>query len=212
MNGQNVFLNCQAKLHLVFFVVFFPVAGCGLQSEQTLAEVKIQEVPNCNSSPQLMTNSQVEAQASESFKPSSGSDPVSVRLQASRDSINPGDRFDVFITLDIYPMYEIHELESLPPSVPTELDLVLPAEFQSNGEWILPERVASSRPNGDRVYVRRSTFRKQISIDPQAQKGRYEIESHIQYQACNTHHCMRPQSVTLRIPISVFPVSENDPR
>jgi hypothetical protein len=140
-----------------------------------------------------------------SEKPQTAGDPVGVQLKVSEGEYHPGHSFEVSVVLRVAPGYEIHDLDSPPPTLPTRLDLELPAGFRALGEWSVPEPVRSQMPDGHPVYMGEAAFTRKVGIADNVEPGQYRLNCSIRYQACNIRQCLAPKECHLSAAVSVQP-------
>jgi hypothetical protein len=127
---------------------------------------------------------------------------VSVTLRLSEAVVRPGDKFEVAVEMKIAPMWEIHPLAALPTETATKLELITPEGMRAESEWIEPKTARSMGASGQPVHMGKAVFKRSLAIDSMA-PGEYEIICEVGYQVCNEQQCLKPETLTLSVPLMV---------
>jgi hypothetical protein len=99
----------------------------------------------------------------------------------------------------------VEESDQTGPSVPTRLDLSLPAGVSPEGDWVVPEPDDFVDATGrKRIYANDVTFRRRLKIDHRQPLGTIELPCTVSYQACNDSRCTRPGPLELRSALEVI--------
>ena len=85
----------------------------------------------------------------------------------------------------------------------TQLELHLPDDIATDGDWQAPRSIRSIAPDGHAVYVDEATFRQKLRVKPDASPGGRLIECRVNYQACNDQQCLEPAAVNLVATLNV---------
>ena len=192
----------------ILFAGIFGVMGCGetarpLDEPPNAAAVPQENPAESEEEPSSAAKANLPAIVSE--KPRTAGDPVGVQLILSESEFRRGTTFEVSVVLRVSPGYEIHDLNSPPPTIPTRLDLELPARFRALGGWSAPEPVRSQMPEGHRVYMGEAKFTREIWIGEDIEPGEYRLNCSIRYQACTSRQCLAPKECQLLATVSVRP-------
>jgi hypothetical protein len=135
-------------------------------------------------------------------------DPEVVQTEAkiSRDTLQPGQAFQVTVTINVDPEWHIYaNPASLPEYVPTTLKVVgdLPLEDVK----IIYPRASQFRTEGIAetidVYSGKIAIKLSATLGATAKAGNAELKLALRYQACNDHQCLAPKTVNLIVPIVV---------
>lgn len=127
---------------------------------------------------------------------------VSVTLRLSKAVVRPGDKFEVAIEMKIAPMWEIHPLAALPAETATKLNLITPEGIRAEREWIEPKTARSMGASGQPVHMGKAVFKRSLTVDSMA-VGEHEIICKVGYQVCNEQQCLKPETLTLSVPLMV---------
>jgi len=136
-------------------------------------------------------------------KPRTDADPVGAEVDVDRQMIRAGEVFELSVTLNIAPSYEIQDRHAPPPAIATSVELKPPAGFQAAGDWSSPQSVRSQWPDGHSVYVGEARFTRQVRVEKQVKAGEYKLDCAVRYQACNDRYCLPPISFKLPAIVNV---------
>jgi hypothetical protein len=138
-----------------------------------------------------------------SVKPSSRADPVALSMTVAPAALRAGGTFEVAISLDVGPGYEVYPLNAPSPAVPTRLELNLPPGFHASGGWHEPPAVRSESPGGHRAHAGRVTFVRTVVVGDDVPAGVHRLGCAVRYQACTAHLCLSPMQFELESAVSV---------
>jgi hypothetical protein len=127
---------------------------------------------------------------------------VSVTLRLSEAVVRPGDKFEVAVEMKIAPIWEIHPLAAQPAETATKLELITPEGIRAESEWIEPNTARSMGASGQPVHIGKAVFKRSLAVDSMA-VGEHEIICKVGYQVCNEQQCLKPETLTLSVPLIV---------
>lgn len=127
---------------------------------------------------------------------------VSIVLRLSQAVVRPSDEVEVAVEMKIAPMWEIHPLAAQPAETATKLELITPAGIHAAGEWSEPKTSRSMGASGQPVHMGKAVFKRSLTIDSIA-VGEHEITCKVGYQVCNERQCLKPETLTLSVPLVV---------
>lgn len=127
---------------------------------------------------------------------------VVATLRLSQAKVPPGEELEVAVEMKIAPMWEIHPLNSQPAEAATKLELVLPPGIHAAGEWSEPKTTRSMSASGGPVHMGKVVFTRTIEIDSEVPTGTHEIACTVSYQVCNERQCLKPETLTLSVPVA----------
>jgi uncharacterized protein YyaL (SSP411 family) len=140
-------------------------------------------------------------------------DPEVVRSAAkiSRDKLQPGQPFQITVTLKLDANWHIYaNPASRPEYVPTTIKVTgdLPLEDVE----IQYPRASQFRTEGIAesidVYSDAVEIKVNAKLGAAAEIGNAELKLAVRYQACNDHECLAPKTVQLIVPVVVAPPGE----
>jgi hypothetical protein len=120
-------------------------------------------------------------------------------LTVEPQNVSAGGTTAVAVRASIAAGWSIHPLGAAHgPSLPTKLDLSLPANVEATADWVSPPASAPiDRPEAGSVYEGEVTFRRELKIADDAAANTAEIRCTVEFQACDTALCRRPEQRTL---------------
>jgi hypothetical protein len=129
--------------------------------------------------------------------------PVSAVLTLEPGRVKLGDEVTLTVQLKIEPLWELRALGDHSETMATQLELHLPGDVATDGDWQAPPSTRSISPDGHPVYVDQATFRQKLRVKPDASPGGRPIECRVNYQACNDQQCLEPAAVKLVAKLTV---------
>lgn len=138
-------------------------------------------------------------------KPSGPGEPVAVKFESSKQTIQPGDSVKITANFKIAPGYEIHVFEAMPLATATRLKLALPPGFSQAKTWEEPPMGPSLYPGRGTAYHGNVTFYQEVSVVDDIAPGDYELTCSVAYQACDSKQCLRPVESAHKITVTVKP-------
>lgn len=139
------------------------------------------------------------ASASESPSDDHISSVVDWSLTVAPQNVRSGGTTAVELRASIAAGWSIHPLGAAHgPSLPTKLELSLPANVEATTEWNAPPASAAiDRPEAGSVYEGVVRFRRELKITSDAPAETLEIRCTVEFQACDATLCRRPEQRTL---------------
>jgi hypothetical protein len=132
----------------------------------------------------------------------SRTEPVTARMDASRQTLSAGDAFELVVRARIIGGSHIYPLnQAEKPFVPTTLQLTLPNGVEVAGDWQASE--PSRAKGGEKVYTGSVVFRRQLKIGSAAAMGRLSLKGELQYQVCTAEVCWPPKTISLSTAITL---------
>jgi hypothetical protein len=174
---------------VILYCVAVAIIGCGAKIETTDQPAQSAQA---KSEPAEAMPSEQRAQGSQ----------VTATLQLSKDVVRNGEEVDVAIELKIAPLWEIHPLGSQPEEAATRLELITPEGIRTESEWIEPQTTRSLGASGQPVHMGKVVFRRTLVIGA-AKEGTHSITCKMRYQVCNERQCLKPETLTLQVPLVV---------
>ena len=146
---------------------------------------------------------QAPADARPAAKLATDADPVALAMTVAPSALRAGDAFEVTLSVDVAPGYEIYPIGAAPPAVPTRIDLDLPAGFRADGEWSRPPTVRSENPDGHSAYAGQVVFVRRVVVARDLPPGVHRLGCAVRYQACTARLCLSPAEFTLAATVTV---------
>ena len=132
------------------------------------------------------------------------SEPVTARMQASRQKISAGDTVDVLLRLRIAGGFHIYPLDQAEkPFLPTTVKLELPDGLEAVGNWTAPD--PRTGHGGAKVYMESAVFRRRLKVKEAVTAGRFSIKGELHYQVCTDEVCWPPKTISLSTAIDIQP-------
>jgi DsbC/DsbD-like thiol-disulfide interchange protein len=90
------------------------------------------------------------------------------------------------------------------PNQPTRIELTLPEGCTAEGKWQSPVTSALMGAQGlAEIYETEAIFKQPLQCASSMPTGRASIVCTIHFQACDHRHCLRPERLTLDVPIQI---------
>lgn len=149
-------------------------------------------------------------------------DPVTVSVEPSRDTVRPGSRLALAVTLDHQPGWHSHTSDPNPPAswdfdaIPTVVTVSGPEGLlQGSVQWpeehtITADLGGTGTPEPYAVYEGAATAFVPLQIPADA-TGTIELDVSVGYQACDDTTCDRPQNDTFTVTITIDPDAPETP-
>lgn len=182
-------MNAMRKCMLLLCGSAVTILGCGARIDTTAQPSE------------LAQSTTVTSEATSMEHRASGTQ-VTATLRLSQAAARPGDKLELAVELKIAPMWEIHPLDAQPAETATNLELILPEGIHAESEWSEPKTVRSMGASGQPVHMDKAVFKCSLAVDPIA-VGEHEITCKVGYQVCNERQCLKPETLTLSVPLVV---------
>ncbi|MFG0242448.1 MAG: thioredoxin family protein [Phycisphaerales bacterium JB054] len=149
-------------------------------------------------------------------------DPVTVSVTPSSDTLRPGGRLVLAVTLDHQPGWHSHTSDPNPPAswdfeaIPTVVKVSGPeGMLQGRIQWpeehvITADLGGTGTPEPYAVYEGAATAFVPIQIPADA-RGTLDVTVAVGYQACDDTTCDRPQNETFTVSLTIDPAAPETP-
>jgi thiol:disulfide interchange protein len=137
-----------------------------------------------------------------------GQNPIQWSVaHTEKDTIHPGQTFDVELTADIDPTWHLYALNQ-PPGGPLPLAIGVAGGRTFNlagevGSWVPKSAIDPNFNLETLFYEERASFTVPIEVTPAAKDGIHKLGITITYQTCNDHLCLPPKAEDLALNIYV---------
>jgi uncharacterized protein len=117
-------------------------------------------------------------------------------------SLAPGATFDLTFHLTIAPGYHIQPTTPAPGAISTAMHLRSPAQILATQSWTFPptQLVAGTPAFADHLDIQAS-----CKLSRAAPPGAHTLRAILTAQPCTADACLRPEQVTLDIPLTIRP-------
>ena len=124
--------------------------------------------------------------------------------------MSPGGSATLVVRLRIAPGWHLYAADALGgPNQPTRLETTLPAGCSAVGEWESPAAAPLVTSQGvTAIYQTEAVFRQSLQFAASIPLGETAIVCDVHYQACDARRCLRPERLTLQVPVHL--VTERD--
>ncbi len=131
---------------------------------------------------------------------------VTVHVQATRDSLWPGEQTELRILLVVAPAYHINSHEPLDPDlIPTDVQLQVPVGLSSGSLRFPPgvQKKFAFSPDPLSVYEDTVEVTTTIRVGDQAAPGMLWVQGKVSFQACTDQACYPPDELPFSVPVTV---------
>jgi DsbC/DsbD-like thiol-disulfide interchange protein len=151
------------------------------------------------SSPQIPksdSNAEIPAAPAPAEEPTAEKPVVATAILRPNKGSN-GDVLDLVVEIRIAAGWHIYAGDAPAGSaIPTSIVEKLPQGIEVAGAWQYPKAISAPEAPGG-IYEDRLTLRRLLKINQSAQAGRIVVSCELTYQACDSFHCLPPQTLTL---------------
>jgi len=136
--------------------------------------------------------------------------PVQGAAAIEPSRLSPGWSATLIIRLKIAPGWHLYAVEGNGgPNQPTRIEATLPTGCSATEEWESPAGSPSvTSTGGAAIYETEAVFKQSLQFESSMLLGQASIVCDVHYQACDRHRCLRPERLTLNVPIQL--VSEEN--
>jgi hypothetical protein len=129
-------------------------------------------------------------------------EPVTARMQASRETLRAGDAFELLVRVRIAGEHHIYALNSAQkPFIPTTLKLVMPDGVEATEDWSAPQ--PGQGKDGEKIYTDTILFRRPMKLRTGVHDDKLSFSGELRYQACTGELCWPPGTIALSTTVSV---------
>lgn len=128
---------------------------------------------------------------------------VTAKLKLKTGSAKPGDFVQLTLLLEIKPGWDLGTLDAVPEASATRLNLELPPELETQGDWLAPPAGRSLLSDGHAAYAGQVEFTRTLVVNRNAALGNYQVQCRIDYQVCNDRQCIRPAPIDLVVTVKI---------
>ena len=135
---------------------------------------------------------------------------ITLSALTDRDSVYPGDRFDLYLSVQIEEGWHIYSLQPLDGNELLATQISLADDiFESAEPWkespthLIQDDAQAKMVKG---HTNTAEFQKKLYVPENLNPGSYSIEGKLLYRACDNKLCTLPQSLpfTTRILVNVI--------
>jgi len=126
--------------------------------------------------------------------------PVTIGASVQRMPSDEGSRFQLAVNIDIAPGWHIYASAAEgSPFRPIQLDLDLPDNVRPIGEWQRPRGAPYIDDPTMQIYEGTVSFVHDLEVTSDNRDQMVGVDIH--YQVCNDKLCLRPTTITKKIPL-----------
>ncbi len=129
-------------------------------------------------------------------------EPVVVEAECVPDRVHPGESFTLVLRVETAPAWHITAARgSMGAEVATSVELALPREIMTEGDWIYPEPTPGA--SGRLTHEGAFEFRRRLRVASDAKLAPIECSAKFSYQACDRFSCRAADEAILQLKLTV---------